>query len=322
MSLDDYYRRLELPGTASPAEVKRAYRRLRAKYHPDRNKGREAAVEPVFKRIQEAFEILIGERKAPIPARPTPASARAPEPASAPTWKGEWAWGATQTQEREPPPRSDKSGPPVRGANCTAELFVPLEAAIYGGDVEVRYGVKGPCTDCHGHPRARCPTCFGKGVVAYRKCETVNIAPGAWDGQRVIVAGAGHPGINGGASGDALFSVVIVCNSIFRREGLNIACDIEVDFMTAMLGGSVEARVLGRALAVTIQPNSGASTTIRLRAQGLSDRHGARGDLMLHLILALPAAATYLTEAERDRLREIFEAAQRRATANPSTGNA
>src|SRR5471032_2680547 len=63
VSLKEYYRRLELPDTASPADVTRAYRRLRAKYHPDRNKGRESIVEPVFKRVQEAFEILIGKRE-------------------------------------------------------------------------------------------------------------------------------------------------------------------------------------------------------------------------------------------------------------------
>lgn len=322
MSLDEYYRRLELPDTASPAEVKRAYRRLRAKYHPDRNKGREATVEPVFKRIQEAFEILIGERKAPISSTPAPASARAPEPASAPAWKWEWSWGATASPEKEPPPRSEPFGPPMRGANCTAELFVPLDAAIHGGDVEVSYGVKGPCNDCHGQARGRCPTCLGKGVMAYRKRETVKIAPGAWDGQRVIVEGAGHPGTHGGPSGDAVFSVVIVCNSNFRRDGLNIACDIEVDFMTAMLGGGVEAQVLGRPLHVTIEPNSDATTTLRLRAQGLSDRNGARGDLILHVILEMPAAAAYLTEEERKRLREIFESAQRRAAANRSGGEA
>lgn len=82
VSLDEYYRRLELPDTASPADVKRAYRRLRAKYHPDRNKGREATVEPVFKRIQEAFEILIGERKAPM-AVPASDASSGPMPSSA-----------------------------------------------------------------------------------------------------------------------------------------------------------------------------------------------------------------------------------------------
>lgn len=327
MSLDEYYRRLELPGTASPADVKRAYRRLRAKYHPDRNRGREATVEPEFKRIQEAFEILIGERKAPAPHSPTsaqaassPASAAAPSrepgPGPRPTW--EWAWGETASAEKEPP-RSHRSGQPMRGANCTAELFVPLEAAIYGGDVEVSYTVKGPCDQCHGHARGRCPACFGKGSVTHRKVETVTIAPGAWDGQRVAVEGAGHPGINGGPPGDATFSVVIVCHSAYRRDGLHIACDIEVDFVTAMLGGSYEARVLGHVLPMTIEPNSGPGSTIRLRGQGLSDRTGVRGDLTLRVVLTMPAAAAHLTEEDRARLREMFLAAQRRAHAPART---
>lgn len=315
MSLDECYRRLELPSTASPAEIKRAYRRLRAKYHPDRNKGREATVEPVFKRIQEAFEILIGERNAPSSSSPVPPRAPDPAPASAPpsAWTWEWAWGATASPEKDPPKPNRRNGSPMRGANCATELFVPLEAAIHGGDVEVSYGVNGPCDDCHGHARGRCPTCFGKGMVAHRKQQIVKLAPGAWDGQRITVEGAGHPGTHGGPAGDAIFSVVIVCSSAFRRDGLDIACDIDVDFMTALLGGTVEAQVLGRPLAVTIAPNSAPGAMLRLRAQGLSDRHGARGDLMLRLVLVMPVAAEYLTEQERTRLREIFAAAQRRA---------
>ncbi|PMS17668.1 hypothetical protein C0Z18_19620 [Trinickia dabaoshanensis] len=319
MSLEEYYKRLELPGTATPADVKRAYRRLRAKYHPDRNKGREATVEPVFKRIQEAFEILIGERKAPVSVTAQPARAATPTPKPpprpAPQWT--WAWGQTSEESRaetEPPPRNPRSGPPLRGANCLTELFVPLEAAIHGGDVEVSYEVQGVCGQCHGHARGRCPVCFGKGVVSYRKCETIKVEPGAWDGQRIVVEGAGHPGTNGGAAGDAIFTIVIVCSSAFRRDGLSVACDIEVDFVTAMLGGSYEVNVLGRALPISIEPNSGAGTAIRLRGQGLSDRHGTRGDLTLRIALAMPAAAAHLTEQERDTLRALFAAAQRRVT--------
>ena len=158
----------------------------------------------------------------------------------------------------EPPPRNPRSGPPLRGAKCLTELFVPLEAAIHGGDVEVSYEVQGVCGQCHGHARGRCPVCFGKGVVSYRKCETIKVEPGAWDGQRIVVEGAGHPGTNGGAAGDAIFTIVVVCSSAFRRDGLSIACDIEVDFVTAMLGGSHEVDVLGRALPIAIEPNSGA----------------------------------------------------------------
>ena len=201
MSLDEYYRRLELPGTASQADVKRAYRRLRAKYHPDRNKGRESTVEPVFKRVQEAFEILIGKRTAPVFST----VAESPE-----------------EREDETPSREHRSPPPMRGANCLVELFVPLEAAIYGGEVEACYAVNGPCRQCReraagcarcggsgqsvsgmrcnacagtGRPLAGegCPTCRGSGIVTYRKSESVQVPAGAWDGQRLVVEGGGIP---------------------------------------------------------------------------------------------------------------------------------
>lgn len=306
MSLDEYYRRLELPGTASPAEVKRAYRRLRAKYHPDRNKGREATVEPAFKRIQEAFEILIGERKAP-----------ASQARSAPTWAPTQPQPQPQAwaKEPDPPPRESRHRPPMRGANCMTELFVPLEIAIHGGEIEATYSVHGPCNDCHGHASSRCSTCRGTRVAACRKSVSVTIAPGAWDGQRLVVEGAGHPGVHGGPSGDATFSIVIVCSSAFRREGLNIACELQVDFVTAMLGGTLDAPVLGHTMHVTIPAHSQQGSAIRLRGQGLTDRNGLRGDLTLNLVLAMPAEAAHLTDDERRRLREMFAAAQGRARA-------
>ncbi|TKC87878.1 J domain-containing protein [Trinickia terrae] len=269
MSLEEYYRRLELPGTASPADVKRAYRRLRAKYHPDHNKGREKTVEPAFKRIQEAFEILTGKRK---PPEPSPAAASA-------------AGRGKDASSRE------RRSPPMRGANYLIELFVPAEVAIHGGEVEASYPVTGP----------------------HNQTGKVTIPAGAWDGQRLVVEGRGHSGPSGGPRGDAIFTVVIVCGPAFRRNGLNLTCETQVDFVTAMLGGNIEAQVLGRALQVPIPPNTHAGSTIRLPQQGLADRNGARGDLTLQLVLVMPAGASYLTDGERERIREMFADAERRA---------
>lgn len=321
MSLDEYYRRLSLPGTASPADVKRAYRRLRAKYHPDRNKGRESAVEPVFKRIQEAFEILTGERELPVSSPAAASTERRGKPAHS---------------------REHRSPPPMRGANCLIELFVPLEAAIHGGEVEVSYLVKEPCHQCQervaqcascygsglsvsgmhciacggtGRPPAseQCLTCLGTGIRTCRKSETVKVPAGVWDGQRLVVEGGGHPGPNGGPPGDAIFSVAIVCSAAFRRDGLNLASEIQVDFVTATLGGNFEAQILGRAHQMAIPPNAQQGSTIRLPGHGLTDRTGSRGDLTLQLVLAMPAAASHLTDNERQRLREMFADAGRRA---------
>ncbi|WP_233863984.1 DnaJ C-terminal domain-containing protein [Paraburkholderia adhaesiva] len=293
MSFDEYYRRLKLPCTATSAEVKRAYRRLRAKYHPDRNKGREAAVEPVFKLIQEAFEILTGKRDASS-ATPTP------EP--------------NGHRSESPSPRETRRSPPMRGSNCLVELFVPLEVAIDGGGVEASYPVKGPCHPCEREKGGlQCARCLGTGIRTWRKSEIVPIPRGAWDGQRLVVEGGGHPGVNGGPSGDAIFSVAIVCGSGFSRSGLDLTCEIEVDFVTATLGGSVEVKILGRMQELTIPPNAHSGTAIRLPGLGLADRHGSRGDLTLQLVLTIPAAAAHLTDTERQRLREMFADAQRRA---------
>lgn len=299
MSFDEYYRRLSLPPTASPTDIKRAYRRLRAQYHPDRNKGREATVEPAFRQIQEAFEILTGKRVAPVPDS-SASTARAATTAN--------------PHHQAAPARTARYAPPMRGANCLVELFVPLEVAIQGGGVEASFPVKGPCHACRKDEGSlQCVKCQGTGVLTWRKSETVAIPQGAWDGQRLVVEGGGHPGINGGPAGDAIFTVAIVCGTGIRRNGLDLACEIEVDFVTATLGGSVEARVLGRTETLGIPPNAQPGATIRLPGLGLADRHGTRGDLTLELVLAIPAAAAHLSEPERQQLREMFTNAQQRA---------
>ncbi|WP_321897347.1 DnaJ C-terminal domain-containing protein [Paraburkholderia heleia] len=304
MSFEEYYRRLRLPETASPAEIKRAYRQLRAEYHPDRNKGREAAVEPVFKLIQEAFEILSGRRVAPA-ARTTGA-----------------AGPASKTRNGEAPPRQRRAAPPMRGANCLVELFVPLEVALNGGGVQARYPVKGPCPACEQEDRgALCEQCHGTGVKTWRKSEVVEIPRGAWDGQRLVVAGGGHPGVGGGPSGDATFSVSIVCGPGFTRNGLDLACELPIECVTAMLGGSVQAKILGRTFEVDIPANANARAPIRLPGVGLADRHGVRGNLTLHLVLTMPAAAAHLTGAERQQLRDMFADAAHRASLSPGAGS-
>jgi len=301
LRFDEYYKRLKLTPTASPAEVKRAYRRLRAKYHPDRNKGREAAVEPEFKRIQEAFEILTGQRE---------------------TVALDQVDASNENGTGDAVPDDSSRSPAMRGANCLVELFVPVEVAIAGGDVKVSYPVKGPCHPCpakkNGQPCARCS---GTGISTYWKSETVIAPRGAWDGQRLVVNGAGHPGLNGGPPGDAIFQVVIICDATFRRDGADLACDMQIDFVTAALGGIVERTFFGRAVQIRIAPNTQQASRIRLAGLGLPARDGSRGDLTLHVALTMPAAIHHLTAVEREQLREMFSNAERRSASPPISGD-
>lgn len=347
VALDEYYLRLGLTSTASQAEVKRAYRRLRAKYHPDRNKGHESKVEPLFKSVQEAFEILTGVRQPSLHSRAPsqdsghPAQPRQPESrtgqANQKAWSSSGGWGAFSANDR----------PSVRGANRHAGLYVPLEVALNGGDVLSSYQVIGACRQCHGMSArvtveqcsdcggsgqspegthcgacsgagrtARnqwCPTCQSTGVETYQKEDKVTLPPGAWDGQRLVVAEAGLPGLNGGAAGDAIFSVVIVCGPDVHRDRLNLTKDLQVDFVTATLGGAQEATVLGRDLLVTIPANAQPGTILRLPAHGLSDGSGNQGELRLRLILSMPVTVAHLTNEQRRLFREMFEDAARRS---------
>jgi molecular chaperone DnaJ len=204
VSIGEYYKRLNLPETASPEEIKKAYRRLRAKYHPDLNKGSESNVEPVFKRIQEAFEVLTGAR-APAVQSPSAAQkesrhtqARPPRPQPQPrspranerdTDSKPWS----TTSDRWQAYRSNEDRPPMRGANRHDKLYVPLDIALNGGHVPTSYQITapcrqcggmsggmsarfnaGPCADCDGQGKstlgARCGTCGGTGRASVDRC--------------------------------------------------------------------------------------------------------------------------------------------------------
>ncbi|HEY4349741.1 MAG TPA: DnaJ C-terminal domain-containing protein [Paraburkholderia sp.] len=364
MSIGEYYKRLNLPETASPEEIKKAYRRLRAKYHPDLNKGSESNVEPVFKRIQEAFEVLTGARapaaqgasaaqkesrhaqaRPPQPQprpEPQPRSTRANERESS---SKPWSTASDRWQAY----RSNEDRPPMRGANRHDKLYVPLDIALNGGHAPTSYQITapcrhcggmssgmsarfnaGPCADCDGQGKtahgARCGSCGGSGRAnvdrcaacqntgseSYWKTDQVAVPAGAWDGQQLTVPEGGFPGANGGAAGNAVLSVVIVCGSDIERDGLNLSSELKVDFVTATLGGPFEMHLLGRNLRVAIPPGSAQGTVIRLPARGLSDASGNQGDLRLHVVLAMPDAARYLTDAQRAQFKQMFDDAARR----------
>ncbi|WP_436025379.1 DnaJ C-terminal domain-containing protein [Trinickia sp. LjRoot230] len=316
MSLDQYYERLDLPSTASQTEIKRAYRRLRAKYHPDRNKGDESAVEPVFKRVQEAFEILTGQREAPASPRqsdtqPTRTPAQESRRATSQPSPGPWSNNY----------RSTAAPLPIRGANRHTQLHVPLDIAINGGQVLASYQVSETCRHCGGTAgQARlktthwCTKCQGKGFEPQLRSEPVSVPCGAWDGQRIVVPGGGFAGLHGGGAGDATFTVVVICGPGFQRDGLHLAGELEVDFVTATLGGAVDANVLlGRDLHIAIAANAQPGSIIRLPRHGLADASGNRGELRLRIVLVMPKAATHLTDEERLRFHELFAGAARRA---------
>lgn len=346
-NLDEYYKRLGLPNAASPAEIKRAYRRLRAKYHPDRNKGDESAVEPAFKRVQEAFEILTGKRE---PLSRTPAASHAHERAAEARHRSPAPQDAARTARPASNPWAGfaSSGPlPVRGANRHTQLYVPIEVAMNGGDVPASYQVTATCRQCHGmsaphmvkpcehcggrghlqngtvcetcsgRGRVRstqwCPACHNKGVELSPTSNAITVPPGAWDGQRLVVTGGGFPGLHGGPVGDAIFTIAILCGSDFQREGLDLSGDVEIDFVTATLGGPFDARMFGRDLRMTIPPNVRHGSIIRLPAHALSDSAGRRGELKLRIVLAMPQGAPHLTAEQRRLFQEMFDDAARRS---------
>jgi molecular chaperone DnaJ len=173
------------------------------------------------------------------------------------------------------------------------------------------------CEACAGRGRVKntvwCAACNGKGVELLPKSNAIAVPPGAWDGQRLVVTGGGFPGLHGGAAGDAIFSIAILCGSDLQRDGLDLSANVEIDFVTATLGGPFDARVFGRDLRLTIPPNAKLGSIIRLPSHGLSDSAGRRGELKLRIVLVMPQEAAHLTVEQRRLFREMFDDAARRS---------
>ncbi len=188
------------------------------------------------------------------------------------------------------------------------------------------------CPTCSGHGKVRaqqgfftvertCPTCSGRGQIIKNPCKAcagqgrvrrdrslnVNIPTGVETGTRIRLAGEGEAGLRGGPAGDLYIFIEVEAHPIFERDGTNLSCRIPVSFVTAALGGEIEAPTLdGGRTRVKVPPGVQSGKQLRLRGKGMPPLRGpGAGDLYIELAVETPVN---LTQRQRDLLRE-FEAA-------------
>ena len=139
-----------------------------------------------------------------------------------------------------------------------------------------------------------CATCDGEGVVTKREPLEFRIKAGTRDGQRIRLAGRGNAGTGGGAPGDALVEIVVAPHKLFRREGDDIIIELPVTIQEAVVGASLEVPTIKGKVRLTIPPNSGSGTRLRLRGRGIHEGHQF---VQLHIVLPPteePALAEFL----------------------------
>jgi molecular chaperone DnaJ len=355
MPTKDYYEILGVPRNATKEEIKKAYRRLALKYHPDRNPGNKEAEEK-FKEINEAYEVLSDDEKRKIydlygvEGLKGATAYRNTRGYSGQGYGYDWSdfsegfggfgfddvfdsifdtFFGTQTRRRTS--TTSRTQAPSKGQDIYVEYEVSLEDIFYGKAKSVTIEKEEVCSACNGLgtlggkkpdvcPTCRgvgtvtmregffsltttCPTCKGsgrvikdycrecggKGTVKKKKTIEFKIPKGIEDGMMIRIKGEGNAGRNGGENGDLFIVIKQKPHYFYKREGLDLKCDISIPVTKAILGSEVEIPYLdGKTIKVKIPEGTQPGDVLRVRDFGLEDDKGRRGDLYCKVNVRLP----------------------------------
>ncbi|HLZ22009.1 MAG TPA: J domain-containing protein [Ktedonobacterales bacterium] len=327
MDYKDYYKILGVQKSTNPDDIKKAYRKLARKYHPDVNPGDKSA-EARFKEINEAYEVLSDPDKRQkydtlgpnwqeqfgFPsASSSGARARAYSASRGTSGAGmgggeypynfedptgfsdffETLFGRRSTTGTATRPRGTGGLGSIKGEDIEQQVEVSLREAFTG--TKRSYTVQAPetCTVCNGTGRVggrTCATCGGTGTILRTKNLEVSIPAGVDTGSRVKVAGEGQPGIGSGPRGDLYLVVTIKPDPLFERKGDDLTVDVPVPLVTAVLGGEAPVPTPdGKRLLLTIPPETQNGQTFRLGGKGMPRlRGGGAGNLLARVQVLLP----------------------------------
>lgn len=297
MKYKDYYSILGLERTATTEEIKKAYRKLARKYHPDVSK--EANAEEKFKEVSEAYETLKdSEKRAAYDQLGSHQSGQEFRPP--PDWGKQYGGtpfsfddidlsdlfaGLTSGRHRT---RQQNSNIPVPGHDYEVTAHITLEDVYQGTIVNLNINVPEYNENGHLHRVSRAlKTRIPKGVV---------------DGQRLRLPGKGGKGFNGGRNGDLYLNIALHPHSLFRASGHDLYLDLPVTPWEAVLGAAVEVPTLGGPVRLKVPPGTHAGQKLRLPKRGLPKPHDGEGDLFAIVQIVVP---TVLSERERTIFKEL-----------------
>lgn len=299
MAYIDYYKVLGVGQKASADEIKKAYRKLARKYHPDMNPGDKEA-ERKFKELNEANEVLSNPEN------------RAKYDQYGENWKhGEEYARAQQQYQQQQQQSASQGGFGGFGAGDFADGadFSDFFQSMFGGGG----GFGGARGSAGGKFKgqdleATVQLSLREAAKTHQQTFDINgkkvritVPAGVADGQRIKLKGHGGAGHNGGPSGDLYITFSIAPDSAFQRSGDDLSTVVDVDLYTAVLGGAVPVQTLGGTVNLKVKPGIQNGTTVRLKGKGFPvyKKEGAHGDLLATYRVQLPQKLT-------DEQRELF----------------
>ncbi len=372
MAKKDYYEVLGLDKSASQEDLKKAYRKLAMKFHPDRNPDDKSAEEK-FKEASEAYEVLSDTEKRKIY-----------DQYGHEGMKSAFGRGGFDMNDFYRHHQGDlgdifsqifgggifdgifgSSGrrdpnAPLDGSDLRFDLEVDLEEAVFGTDKTVKIPRLETCKTCAGSGcepgtkrktcqrcsgsgqigisqgffsiRQTCPACKGAGQVIEKPCHScggqgrvnhektlkIHIPPGVDTGSRMRVSGEGEGGMRGGENGDLYVYIHQRPHEIFQREGLDLLCEIPIDFATAALGGTVEVPTVTGKESLKIPEGSQNGAVLRLKNKGVpSIKGGHRGDQHIRIFIEVPKK---LSKEQRELLEAYRDSVAGSKDAHPIMG--
>lgn len=292
MEFIDYYKVLEIEKGASEAEIKKAYRKLARKYHPDLNPDNKEA-EAKFKQVNEANEVLSDPEKRKKYDQ----------------YGKDWQHAGAYEQARQ---SSSSTGQRAYSGKFSEEDFSDFFSSMFGGAGGGFYsggqrGVKYKGADYKAELHLNLTDVFTTQkhtLTVDGKNIRINVYAGTEDGQTIKISGYGGEGINGGPKGDLYITFRIKNNTDFIREGNDLYTHIDLDLYTAVLGGSQIVPVPDGKVKVKIAQGTQNETKIRLKNKGfpIYKKEGEFGNLYVTFKIKIP---TDLRPEEKDLFTKL-----------------
>ena len=311
MQFKDYYKILGVESTASQDEIKRAYRKLARKYHPDVSK--ESNAEERFKEVGEAYEAL-----------KDPEKRKSYDQLKNSGWR--------QGDDFQPPP-GWTPGAHSDGGFSPEDLsgFSDFFSSLFGGGMGGRRARRGPTRaagrDSHAQIEVDLETAFGggqrrislsrpeasaDGSIRQRQQDLdVRIPAGVTEGQQIRLSGQGEPGFGGGKAGDLYLEIRLKAHRLFEVHGRDVHLTLPIAPWEAALGAKVAVPTLAGRVEMNIPAGSPSGKRLRLKGRGLPGK--SPGDQYVILKVVVPPASN-------ERQRELYQELAREQAFDPRAG--